>query len=73
LKLTKRHAQLFLDAKNWALKLVEDEIADQQRQTGEFEQKRAKLQQEIKFLEDIIKRREQETPQFRNISGEPRR
>ena len=73
MKLTKRHAQLFLDAKQWALKLVEDELRDLQKQTQEFETKKAKLQSEIKVLEDIIKRRKQETPEYTNITGEPRR
>jgi hypothetical protein len=71
MKLTKRHAELFLSAKRWALKLIEDELRDLQKETREFETKKGKIQQEIKVLEDIVKRREQET-QFRNISGEPR-
>jgi hypothetical protein len=72
LKLSRRRGQLFLDAKQWALKLIEDELRDLQKQTQEFETKKAKIQQEIKVLEDIIKRRKQETPGFRNITGEPR-
>ena len=73
MKLSKRHAQLFLDAKQWALKLVNDELRDLQKETQEFEQKRVKLQSEIKVLEDIIKRREQETAEFRNIKPFPGR
>jgi hypothetical protein len=73
MKLSKRHAELFLSGKRMALTLVEDELRDLQKQTQEFEQKRVKVQQEIKVLEDIIKRRKQETPEYTNITGEPRR
>ena len=73
MKLTKRHAQLFLDAKHWALKLVNDEIRDLQKETQEFEQKKNKLEGEIKVLEGIIKQREQETAEFRNIKPFPGR
>jgi peptidoglycan hydrolase CwlO-like protein len=72
MKLSKRHAELFLSGKRMAYTLIEDELRDLQKQTQEFEQKRVKVQQEIKVLETIIKRREQETAEFRNIIRKPR-
>jgi peptidoglycan hydrolase CwlO-like protein len=67
LKLTRRHAQLFLDAKHWALKLVEDELRDLQKEIQEFETKKTKLQSEIKVLESIICRRDKENAVFQNL------
>ena len=72
MRLTRRHAELFLSGKRLALTLINAELADLQKDTREFETKKAKVQQEIKVLEDIIKRRKQETPEYTNISGEPR-
>jgi predicted nucleic acid-binding Zn-ribbon protein len=67
MKLTKRHAQLFLDAKQWALKLVNDEIRDLQKEIQEFETKKAKLQSEIRALENIVKQRTRENAVFQNL------
>lgn len=67
MRLSKRHAQLFLDAKNWVLSLIEDELSDLRKQTQEFETKKAKIQQEIKVLESIICRRDKETAVFQNL------
>jgi hypothetical protein len=72
MRLTRRHAELFLSGKRLALTLINAELADLQKDTREFETKKAKVQQEIKVLEGIVKQREQEVPEFRNISGEPR-
>ena len=67
MKLSKRHAQLFLDAKQWALKLVNDELRDLQKETQEFEQKRVKVQSEIRALENIVKQRTRENAVFQNL------
>lgn len=76
MKLSKRHAELFLSGKRMALTLIEDELRDLQKQTQEFETKKAKLQQEIKVLENIVKQRQRESQVFQNLKpfqGKPRK
>lgn len=68
MRLTRRHAELFLSEKRLALTLIEAELADLRKETREFETKKVKIQSEIKVLEDIVKRRALE---FRNIIGSP--
>ena len=67
MKLSKRHAQLFLSGKRMAYTLIEDELRDLQKQTQEFEQKRVKLQSEIRALENIVKQRTRENAVFQNL------
>jgi uncharacterized protein YlxW (UPF0749 family) len=67
MRLTKRHAELFLSGKRMALSLIEDELRDLQKQTQEFEQKRVKLQSEIRALENIVKQRTRENAVFQNL------
>jgi uncharacterized protein YlxW (UPF0749 family) len=67
MKLSKRHAELFLSGKRMAYTLIEDELRDLQKQTQEFEQKRVKVQQEIKALESIIEQRTRENAVFQNL------
>ena len=67
MKLSKRHAELFLSGKRMAYTLIEDELRDLQKQTQEFEQKRVKLQSEIRALENIVKQRTRENAVFQNL------
>ena len=71
MRLTRRHAELFLSGKRLALTLINAELADLQKDTREFETKKAKIQQEIRVLEGIVKRREQENQVYQNLKPFP--
>jgi cell division protein FtsB len=67
MKLSARYAKYLLSGKRTVLSQLETEISDLRKEMREFEEKKVKVQSEIKLLEDIIKQRTRENAVFQNL------